>query len=97
MTITMQLKNMLGLNLYKCIWSTILTSLRHASIMQLRCRNKKLQNLVAFKPKKLDSYKIINLSTKNLKLEPSKCRLHHSYIDVSKHVKKIRVIIQKFR
>ena len=102
MAITMQLKNKFGLNLYKCIWSTILTSLRHASIMQLRCKNKKLQNLIAPNQRnwtviKLLIHPVINLSTENLDMEPLKCGLHHSYIDENKHVKTIRVIIHKFR
>ena len=51
------IKIKLGLILYKCIWDTILTSLCHTNTMQLKCKNKKLQNLVASKPSKLDSYK----------------------------------------
>ena len=63
------------------------TSYKH---MQLRCKNKKLQNLIALKPKKLDSYKIpvINLSTENLYIEPLKHGLHHSYIHKNKKVKR---------
>ena len=55
--------------------------------MQLQCKNKKLQNLVASKSK-LDSYKIplINLSMEGLDTEPLKYVLHHSYIDKNKHV-----------
>ena len=58
--------------------------------MQLRCKNKKLQNLVASKPKILDSYKIpvVNLSTKNVDIEPLTYRLHHRYIDENKHVQR---------
>ena len=58
--------------------------------MQLRCKNKKLQNLVVPKPKILDSYKIpvANLSTKNLDVEPLTYSLHHRYIDENKHVQR---------
>ena len=46
----------------------MLTSLRHTKIVKLGCKNKKLKNFVACKPKKWDSYKIlvINISTENL-------------------------------
>lgn len=76
--------------MYRCIWNAILTPLHHTNIMQLRCKNKKLQNLIALKPKKLDRYKIpvINLSTENLDIEPLKYGLHHSYIHKNKHVQR---------
>ena len=50
----------------------------------------KLHNLVASKPKKLDSYKIpvIKLSTENLDTELLKYRLHHIYIDKNNHIKR---------
>ena len=50
----------------------ILKSLCHTTIMQLRCKNKKLHNLITSKSKKQDSYKIpvTNLSTENLDTTP---------------------------
>ena len=72
--------------------------------MQLRCKNKKLHNLIISKPKILDSFKIpvINLSTENLDTEPLRYGLHHSYIEKNKNLKKkcryqIRVTINNFR
>ena len=51
--ITTQLKNKVGLILYRYIWSRILKSLRRTSIMQLRCKNKRLHNLTTSRPNKL--------------------------------------------
>ena len=58
--------------------------------MQLRCKNKKLHNLIISKPKKLDSYKIpvLNLSSENLDIEPLRYGLHLSYGDKNKYVKR---------
>ena len=57
--------------------------------MQLRCKNKKLHNLIISKPKILDSFKIpaINLSTENLDTEPLRYGLHHSYVEKNKNIK----------
>ena len=65
-------------------------SLPHKNIMQLRCENKKLHNLITSKPKKLSSYKepVVNLSTENLDATPLRYGLHHSYIDKNKNVKR---------
>ena len=84
------MKNKVGLILYRYIWSWILKSLRHTIIVQLRCKNKKLHNLITSKSKKLDSYKIpvINLSTENLDTAPLRYGLHHSYVDENKNVQR---------
>ena len=57
--------------------------------MQLRCKSKKLQKLVASRPKKFESYEIpfINLSAVSIDIEPLEYGPPHSYID-KKHVKR---------
>ena len=91
MVITTQLRNKeVGLILYRYVWRRVLKPLRHTNIMQLRCKNKKLCNLIISKPKTMDSYKIpvVKLSTENLDIEPLKYGLHHSYVDKNKYVKR---------
>ena len=88
--ITTQLKNKVGLILYRYIWSRILKSLRLTNIMQLRCKNKRLHNLITSKPNKLDSYKIpvVNLFTENLDTEALRYGSHYRFVNKTKYVKR---------
>ena len=86
--ITTQLKNKVGLILYRYIWSRILKSLRRTNIMQLRCKNKRLHNLITSKPNQLDSYKIpvVNVFTENLDTEALRYGSHYRFVDKNKDV-----------
>ena len=83
------LRNKIGLLLYCCIIEVLLKSLRKSNILQLKCKNNKLNRLISQKLFKRNDYNIpvVNLLSKELDVEKLRYGLHHSYTNKNKYIK----------
>ena len=84
------MRNKIVLLLYRCIIEVLLKSLRKSNILQLKCKNNKLQRLISQKPFKRNDYNIlvVNLSSEELDVEKLRYGLHHSYTNKNKYIKR---------
>ena len=86
--ISNKIKSNYGWTFHKLSIIDIISALCKENKLQLRCKNSKLFRLI---PRKKDSQyqvPVLNLSTENINTTPLWYRLHHSFTDKNKYVKR---------